>query len=111
MRDGARPGFADLIDRLAHADRVDFRRGAERADRDRNVVAVAGAVHDIGEQKRAALLFGEPALELPAHQRVQLAVLVDGAVDAGHQAARFEAAQMFLEIERRTAGDGRTGFF
>ena len=109
MRDRVRPGLADVLDRLAHADRVDFRRGGERADRDRNVVAPPGAVDDVGEQKGAALLLGEPALELPAHQRVQLAVFVDGVIDAGDQAARFEPAQMFLEIERRTAGHRLAG--
>ena len=110
MRDRVRPGFADLLDRLAHADGVDFRRGGERADRDRNVVAAAGAVDHVGEQKSAALVLGKPALELPAHQRVQLAVFVDGVVDAGDQAARFQPAQMFLKIERRTAGHCRAGF-
>ena len=109
MRDRLRPGLADLLDRLAHADRVDFRRSGERADRDRNVIAPPGAVDDVGEEKGAALLLGEPALKLPAHQRVQLAVLVDGVIDAGDEAARFEPAQMFLEIERRTAGHRRTG--
>ena len=111
MRDRVRPGLADILDRLAHADRVDFRRGAERADRDRNVVAPPGAVDDVGEQKGAALFLGEPALELPAHQRMQLAVFVDGVIDAGDQAARFEPAQVFLEIERRTAGHRSAGFF
>ena len=111
MRDGMRPGLADVLDRLAHAGRVDFRRGAERADRDRNVVAPPGAVDHVGEQKGAALLLGQPALELPAHQRVQLAVLVDGVVDAGDQAARFQSAQVFLEIERRAAGNRLAGFF
>ena len=55
MRDRVRPGFADVLDRLAHADRVDFRRSGERADRDRNVVAPPGAVDHIGEQEGAAL--------------------------------------------------------
>ena len=111
MRDRVVPGFADFVDRPAHADGVDFRRGGERADRDRNVVAPPGAIDDVGEQKGAALFLGEPALELPAHQRMQLAVLVDGVIDAGDQAARFEPAQMLLEIERRAAGNRWAGFF
>ena len=109
MRDRVRPGFADVFDRLAHADRVDFRRGGERADRDRNIVAPSGAVDDVGEEESPALVLGEAALELPAHQRVQFAVFVDGVIDAGDQAARFELAQVLLEIERRTAGHRRTG--
>ena len=36
---------------------------------------------------------GKPALELPAHQRMQLGVLVDRTVDARHQALRFEVAR------------------
>ena len=111
MRDCLRPRLADVLDRLAHADRVDFRRGGECADRDRNIVTPPGTVDDVGEQKGAALFLGEAALELPAHQRVQLAVLVDGVVDAGDQAARFELAQVVLEIERRAAGNCLAGFF
>ena len=111
MCDRLRPGFADVRDRLAHADRIDFRRGAECADRDRNIVAPPGAVDHVGEEESAALILGEAALELPAHQRMQLAVLVDGVVDAGDQAARFELAQVILEIERRAAGNRWAGIF
>ena len=98
------PRLADLVDRTAHADGVDLGRGGERADRDRNVVAAARAVDYVGKKKSATLVFGEAALELPAHQRVQLAVLVDRAVDAGDEAALFEPAQMLLEIARRPVG-------
>ena len=42
---------------------------------------------------------------------MQFAVLVDGVVDAGDQAARFQSAQMFLEIERRAASIRLAGFF
>jgi hypothetical protein len=42
---------------------------------------------------------------------MQLAVLVDGVVDVGDQAARFELAQVILEIERRAAGNCWAGFF
>ena len=74
----------------AHAGRIDVPRGRERARHDRDVVAAAGGVGDVGEQERAALRLGEPALELPPHPRVQLAVLVDRAVDADEQALRLQ---------------------
>ena len=95
----------DLLDRPSHADRIDARRGRERTDRHRDVVAAAGRVDDVGEQECAALILGEPALELPAHQRVQLAVLVDRAIDAHQQPLRLQRREMRLEIERRTAAD------
>ena len=98
MRDRLDPGVADLRDRPPHADRVDLRRGGQRADRDRHVVAPAAAVDHVGEQERAALILGKPALELPAHQRMQLGVLVDRPVDAHQQAGRLERREMRLEI-------------
>jgi hypothetical protein len=49
--------------------------------------------------------FGEAALELPAHQRMQLGVLVDRPVDPHQQPGRLERGQVRLEIGRR-AGDG-----
>ncbi len=91
------------LDRPAHADGVDLGRCRQRADRDRHVVAAAFAVDHIGEQKGAPLLFVQAALELPAHQRMQLGVLVDRPLDAHEQAIGFEPRQMLLEIERRPA--------
>jgi hypothetical protein len=58
----------------------------------------------MGEQECAALILGETALELPAHQRVQLGILVDRAIDAGDQPLRLQGRQMLLEIERRPIG-------
>ncbi len=97
------PGRLDLLDRPPHADRIDRGRGRERADRDRDAVAAAGAVDHVGEQEGAALILGETALELPAHQRMQLGVLVDRPIDTHEQALRFERSEMRLEVERRTA--------
>ena len=97
------PGRLDLLDRPAHADGVDLRRGRQRADGDRNVVTAPRQVDDVGEQERAPLILGEPALELPAHQRVQLGILVDRAIDAHQQPLRLERGEVRLEIERRSA--------
>src|SRR5262249_32212991 len=46
----------------------------------------------------------KPALELPAHQRMQLGVLVDWAINAHKQAPRLERSEVRLEIERRSGG-------
>ena len=105
------PGLADVGDRLAHPDGVNLWRSGQSADGDRNIVTPSRAVDDVGEQESPALVFSEPALELPAHQRVQLAVLVDRPVDARHQAARIEQTQMLLKIERRPAGGGAVRIF
>ena len=104
--DGVGPGRFDVFDRLAHAERIDARRGGERADHHRHVVTFAGAVGDVGEQERAPLILGEPALELPAHQRMQLGVLVDRTIDARDQPLRFQRGEMLLEIQRRPLRHG-----
>ena len=100
------PGLADVLDRPPHADGINPRRRRQRADRHRHVVAAAFAVRDVGEQKCAALVFAQAALELPAHQRMQLGVFVDRPVDAREQALGLEPRQMLLEIERRPARFG-----
>ncbi len=104
MRDRVHPRGLDLLDRPSHADRVDALRRRQRADRDRDVVAAPLGIDHVGEQERAALILGEPALELPAHQRVQLGFLVHRAVDAHQKPRGFETREMLLEIERRAAG-------
>src|SRR5262245_3990445 len=43
-------------------------------------------------------------MKLPAHERMELAVLVNGSVNAREKAARLEPAQMILEIERGAGG-------
>ena len=105
------PGLADLLDRLAHADRVDARRGRERADRHRDVVAPALGVDDVGEEEGAALVLRDAADELPAHERMQLGVLVDRPVDAHEQALRLEVGEVLLEIEPRPGGLPGAGKF
>src|SRR5712691_10103165 len=57
----------------------------------------------MGEKKRSSLVLRHAAQELPAHQRVQLGILVDRAVDSHQQALRLEVGQMVLEIEPRPA--------
>ena len=93
MRNRGRPGGLDLLDRPSHADRVDARRGAERPDRDRHVVAAAGRIDHVGEQEGAALILREAALELPARERMQLGVLIDRPIDARDQPLRLEPHQ------------------
>src|SRR5262249_53835659 len=93
-------------DRTAHADRVNARRGGQGSDRHRDVIAAATADDDIGEQKSASLVFAQPTLELPAHQRLQLAILVDGAIHAPEHAFGFEALRMLLKVARSPARFG-----
>ena len=95
------PGLADLFDPPSHADRVNPGRRRQRADRDRNVVTAAVGIDHIGEQEGAPRVLGEAALELPAHQRMQLGVFVDLPLDPHQQPRGFEPRQMLLEIERR----------
>ena len=103
MPDGRGPCRPDVVDRTAHAERVDPGRCRERADRHRHVEAAAVGPYHVGEQERAPLLLVEAALELPAHQRMQFGVLVDLAVDAHQKAGRFQVREVLLEIRRRAA--------
>ena len=101
MIDRRQPGFADLLDLAAHADGINLRRRRQRADHDRDVVFAALGVGDVGEDEGAAFFLRHAADELPAHQRMQLGVLVDRGVDARDQAGGFEIGEMILEIEAR----------
>ena len=74
------PARVDLLERAADADAIDLAIGGEPADQHRDVVLAPLAVDDVGEQERLAVLLGDAAAELPAHQRVHLGVLVDRAV-------------------------------
>ncbi len=78
--DSLHPGLTDIRHRLTHADRVDVGRCRERADGHREVVAPAPAVDHVGEQERAPLVLRNAAEKLPAHQRMQLGILVDRAI-------------------------------
>ena len=109
MGDRPHPGFADLVHRLPHADRIDLGRGGERADHHRHVVAPALRVRHIGEQEGPPLVLGNAAQELPAHQRMQLGVLVDRPVDAHQQAVGLEVGEVLLEIEPRPAALAQAG--
>src|SRR5262249_19252504 len=101
LSDRTHPRLADVLDRLAHADGIDRGRGRKRADHHRNVVPPALGVDHVGEQESAPLVLRDAAEELPAHQRMQLGILVDGAIDAEEQPVRLEIRQMLLEVEPR----------
>ncbi len=100
--DRLHPGLADGIDRLPHADGVDLGGRRERSHYDRDIVMPPLGVRHIGEKECASLVFGHAAQELPAHQRVQLGVLVDGAIDSHEEAPRLKVGEMVLKIEPRT---------
>ena len=94
--------------RPAHPHGIDFRRRRKRANRNRHVVALPARIDHVGEQKSAPLIFPQPTLELPAHQGMQLGILVDRPIDAQEQPARIERREMILEVERRP-GDSSSG--
>ena len=101
MRDRLHPALADILDRGAHAERIDFRRRRDRAHDHRHVVFAAGRVDDIGEQEGAALGLGNAADELQPDQRMQLGVLVDRMIDPRQQPPRLEVGEVLLQIEPR----------
>src|SRR5262249_47339515 len=76
----------------------------ERANRHWNVVSPAFRVRDMGEQEGAPLVLRHTAKKLPAHQRMQFGVFVDGTIDANEKAFCLEVREMVLKIEPRMVG-------
>ena len=103
MRDRRQPRVADFFDLPPHADGVNFGRGRQRPDHDRYVVFAALAVDDVGEDEGAAFVLRYAADELPAHQGMQLGVLVDGCVDVLDETGGFEIGEMLLKIATRAS--------
>ena len=99
---GVVPFLLDVLDLAADADAVDLAVGGEDADRDRDVVAAAGAVDDVLEQESLALVFRNAAAELPAHQRVHLGVLVDRPLHANQQSVPLQGGDVRVQV--RIAG-------
>src|SRR5579862_8005641 len=97
---GARllPLSANRIHRAAQTEGVDPTAGRKGPYHDGHGVLVAGAIHDVLEQEGLALGLGDAASELPAHQRMELGVLVDGALHADQQAGSFESVQVVVEV-------------
>ena len=85
VRDGVRPLVADAVHVAAHAGGIDRTVRGQPADDDGDLVSSPGLVADVGEEECLAVLFLEASGELPAHEGVQFAVLVDLAVDANQQ--------------------------
>jgi hypothetical protein len=99
MGNGLLPRRANIFHLLAHADRINPRRGRERAHHHGHVVAPPLGIDDMGEQEGAPFVFRHAAEELPAHQRMQLGVFVDRPVHPDKQALALQLGEMLLEIE------------
>src|SRR5258708_7277760 len=82
----------------APAGPVDRAVGRDRADDDRDRIFPAAAVDHVGEQEGLPVLLGQAADELPAHQRMQLGVLVDRAIDRDEQALALQRLEVLMEI-------------
>jgi hypothetical protein len=102
--DGVIPLGLDILELGVHADAVDFRIGGDSADHHRHVVFAPERVGDVGEQKRFALALLHATDELPAHQRMQFGILIDGPVDGVHEAALFQRLQMLVKISVAARG-------
>ena len=100
------PAGVDLLERAVDADAVDFAVGGEPADQHRDVVLAALAVDHVGEQERLAVLLGDAAAELPAHQRVHLGVLVDRPIDPDQLPGLLERAHVVVQVRIGAAGRG-----
>ena len=98
LGDGAGPDLVDLVEGAAHADAIDLAARRQHADRDGDVIFAALGIDDVAEEERLAVLLGDAAAELPAHQRVHLAVLVDRAIDGDEQPGLLERLQMVVQI-------------
>ena len=96
--DGAQPRITNLINFLSHAERVNSRRGRQRAHHNWHIVLAAFGIDDVGEKKCTPLVGRHAAEKLPPHQRMQFGVLIDRTIYAKQKALRFKVAQMRLQI-------------
>ena len=69
----------------------------------------AFGVDHVVEEEGLAVGLGNAAAELPAHQWVQLGVLVDLAVNRDEQAGAVEFGQVFVQVAVAAFGFGRLG--
>jgi hypothetical protein len=93
------PGRPDGLERgRVHADAVDLGVGGQRAHDDVDVVAASAAVDHVREQEGLARVLRDAAAELPAHQRVQLGVLVYLRVDAVEQPRPVQGLQVLGQV-------------
>ena len=83
----------------AHADACRW-RGWRRSRRPPPACRICGRlpVDDVGEEERLALGLVHAADELPAHQRMQLGILVDRPVDGQEKSRLPERGQMLVQI-------------
>ena len=92
------PAIADLRRGHTHPNAVNRGIPGEGADGDRDVERPSVATVYIGEQERLALRLRDAAAKLPAHQRAQLRILVDGRRNRRQQACGIERRKMILHI-------------
>ncbi len=93
------PAWTDISVALhVHADAIDGGVRGQRADHHGDVVAPPAGIDDVGEQERLAVLLGDAAAELPAHQRMHLGVLVDRRIDAQQQPGLVETIEMVVQV-------------
>ena len=93
------PPRLDFVRRAPHAEAINFPISRQRADYHGERILAAAAVDDIGEQESLALVLLDAADELPAHERMQLRVLVHGAVNGQQQAPLVERCEMLVQVE------------
>ena len=98
LGNGAVPLGLNLIHRGIHAGAVDGAVGSQGAHHHRNLEFAALAIDDVVEQKGLALALGHAADELPAHQRMQLGILVDTTADDLQQTTLLQTIQMLMQV-------------
>ena len=86
--------FAGLA---AHAHGVDGLVGSQRPQHHRGLVTPPLGIHHVLEEKRLPLVVRQPQ-ELPAHQRMQLRILVHRGSHAQQQALPVQQVEVFPEV-------------
>ena len=113
---GPGPERADVLQGNVQTGAVDFLIGGQRADHHGDVEAAAPGIGDVGEQEGPPIGFRDAAAELPADQRMQLGILVDGLIDGHQKPGRVQRREMLLQVaisalrqfgRRRAAGGPR----
>lgn len=94
---GIGPYVVDLF-RLTHEPHgVNFRRRGEGTDRDRHVIFSSLGINHILKEESLPLIFFQ-ATELPPHERHQLGILVDLALDSYQFPSLLQGRQMLSQV-------------
>ncbi len=95
---GPLPKGRHLVHLAAEPDGIDLGRGGQGTYYHGEAVASAFGIHHLLEEEGFALLLRDAAPKLPAYQRVELRIFVDGDPDALEESAFFQRLEVVAQV-------------